>query len=113
MGRPKGSKNKPKNPSLAKKRGRPPGSKNKDKVTCEPPSARFDDEPLKPAEIFDVQVKVILERNSTYDGVYIFGKRPGGENYVGKIPYVDHLPVTSELCKRLGIVKRVLEQGKD
>lgn len=84
--------------------GRPKGSKNKPKPECLPP----DDRPSVPedvkAQVFDGRIVVIHKPGDRLDGVYVVGKKPLGGNYVAKIGWCDtSVPITSELKKMLGI----------
>lgn len=83
--------------------GRPKGSKNKPKIACPPP----DDRPEPPQEVkceaVDVRLVALMEPGSHLDGVYVVGKRKSGRNYVAKLCYLDRLPITKELKKKLGI----------
>jgi hypothetical protein len=46
---------------------------------------------------------VVSKKGDRLDGAYIVGKMPSGKNYVAKMCYLDLVPITSELRKKLGI----------
>jgi hypothetical protein len=83
--------------------GRPKGSKNKPKPECHPPPVRDEPDTVAPEEVFDARIVVVSKKGDRLDGAYIVGKMPSGKNYVAKMCYLDLVPITSELRKKLGI----------
>jgi len=83
--------------------GRPKGSKNKPKIECRPP----EDRPSVPTEcrmvVFDAQIKVIRKSGDRLDGTYVVGKMPDGKDYIAKLGWSDPVPQTHELLKLLGL----------
>ena len=85
--------------------GRPKGSKNKKQtVACNPPPVKEEVVPeTNCPKVIDPRVVLIEEPNTRYDGAYIVGKREDGKHYIGRVLYIDCLPQTKELLKRLGV----------
>ena len=85
--------------------GRPKGSKNKPRVECLPPDDRPELPPPeeKHSEVIDVTIKVITRPNDFMDDAYVIGKRKDGTTYVAKMYMADKVPITNELKKKLGV----------
>ena len=87
--------------------GRPKGSKNKPKVECLPPPDREPES--NPAydeieEVLSCQLKVIT-RPKGYPDIYCVGKQSNGKPYVIRLSCgTDRPPLTKELREKLEIV---------
>lgn len=83
--------------------GRPKGSKNKPKIECNPPEDRPPIPEDVKAEVFDGRMVVVHKPGDRLDGIYVVGKMPNGKNYVAKMAWADAVPQTHELLKMLGV----------
>ena len=83
--------------------GRPKGSKNKPKIECSPPEDRAPIEEEFEWEVIYPRITVIRKPGDRLDGIYISGRRTNGKIYVAKLGWADHPPITSELKKLLSI----------